>query len=169
MLYEVITQGPTSFTGDFPDGTRWSVLVEEYVPPDISNMQLDGRHRITSYNVCYTKLLRLSTQRGLFGRRTGRRRALPVSALREDLRRDSRGDVPLSQPAGDPLRVITSYSIHYTKLYDSRRRPSKGSPARNGRPSRVRSGSPAGCDKGTSPRESRRRSSRNADTGSARR
>jgi prepilin-type N-terminal cleavage/methylation domain-containing protein len=27
-------QRPTVFTGDFEDGTRWSVHVEEYIPPD---------------------------------------------------------------------------------------------------------------------------------------
>jgi prepilin-type N-terminal cleavage/methylation domain-containing protein len=55
-LLDESIQGPTSFTGDFPDGTRWSVLVEEYVPPDISNMQLDGRQvvmpvKLLSYSV----------------------------------------------------------------------------------------------------------------------
>nr|WP_238995544.1 hypothetical protein [Streptomyces cyaneogriseus] len=58
--------------------------------------------RITSYNVCYTKLLR--------GGRT--------PPLRPDRR---------TAGAGHPLRagaerVITSYSIHYTKLYDRHRR-----------------------------------------------
>jgi prepilin-type N-terminal cleavage/methylation domain-containing protein len=43
-LLDESIQGPTRFTGDFEDGTRWSVLVEEYVPPDILNLQSDGRH-----------------------------------------------------------------------------------------------------------------------------
>ena len=52
--------------------------------------------RITSYNVCYTKLLRLDQHRGC-----------------------QRG--PVQGPGGGRLAgvdVITSYSIHYTKLYD---------------------------------------------------
>jgi prepilin-type N-terminal cleavage/methylation domain-containing protein len=32
LLDEAI-QGPITFTGDFEDGTRWQVIVEEYVPP----------------------------------------------------------------------------------------------------------------------------------------
>ena len=48
--------------------------------------------RITSYNVCYTKLLREKTLRA---------------------------KIDMTHPN---LVVITSYSIHYTKLYDARRR-----------------------------------------------
>ena len=51
--------------------------------------------RITSYNVCYTKLLR--------------------SPKREKGREDSRGSGGHSGLQGG---VITSYSIHYTKLYE---------------------------------------------------
>ncbi len=42
-LLDESIQGPTSFTGDFEDGTRWSVLVEDYVLPNIPNLQPDGR------------------------------------------------------------------------------------------------------------------------------
>lgn len=42
-LLDESIQGPTSFTGDFEDGTRWSVLVEDYVNPDIPNLLPDGR------------------------------------------------------------------------------------------------------------------------------
>jgi prepilin-type N-terminal cleavage/methylation domain-containing protein len=42
-LLDESIQDPTSFTGDFEDGTRWSVLVEDYVPPDIPNLLPDGR------------------------------------------------------------------------------------------------------------------------------
>ena len=66
------------------------VLVAERDPPTV------GRPRITSYNVCYTKLLR-SLRRSRADRRPN------VRAGR--LRRGAR-------------TVITSYSIHYTKLYD---------------------------------------------------
>ena len=41
-LLDESIQGPTSFTGDFEDGTRWSVVVEEYVPPDMPDPQLPG-------------------------------------------------------------------------------------------------------------------------------
>jgi len=34
-LLDQSIQQPTTFTGDFEDGTRWSVRVEEYVPPEI--------------------------------------------------------------------------------------------------------------------------------------
>ena len=57
--------------------------------------------RITSYNVCYTKLLRLSP--------------VGVGALHE------RGDPGLQAKGHErenTRRVITSYSIHYTKLYE---------------------------------------------------
>ena len=53
-----------------------------------------GISRITSYNVCYTKLLR-------YRHSWHRYRVLPRN-------------LPLSY-----RHVITSYSIHYTKLYDS--------------------------------------------------
>ena len=55
-LLDESIQGPTSFTGDFEDGTRWSVSVEEYVPSDISDMQLGGRQvtlpvKLLSYSI----------------------------------------------------------------------------------------------------------------------
>ena len=53
--------------------------------------------RITSYNVCYTKLLRDSSHRRVGGRRQEATHA-----------------------------VITSYSIHYTKLYEGARRHGGG-------------------------------------------
>ena len=91
--------------------------------------------RITSYNVCYTKLLR-----NLFARLEkedllSKRRSIFVYSLRW-------AAVPLAAaaalalfllPSREPVRdlsptalrppqvVITSYSIHYTKLYDHRR------------------------------------------------
>ena len=56
-------------------------------------------YRITSYNVCYTKLLRY-----LIAISTGFVLAGPV------------GEFAVVGRAGG--NVITSYSIHYTKLYD---------------------------------------------------
>lgn len=38
LLDEAI-QGPTTFSGDFEDGTRWSVRVEEYEPPDAPELR----------------------------------------------------------------------------------------------------------------------------------
>ena len=56
--------------------------------------------RITSYNVCYTKLLRL------FIHTTQCHCVIKLSLIKK-------------------RTVITSYSIHYTKLYDAKRRPSR--------------------------------------------
>ena len=56
-----------------------------------------GQHRITSYNVCYTKLLRLCPPAGNDPSRYQTRQY-------------------------HAQHVITSYSIHYTKLYDSTHR-----------------------------------------------
>ena len=61
--------------------------------------------RITSYNVCYTKLLRsfvYMSDAYLFAAPRETRNALSSSYMTVDTR-----------------PVITSYSIHYTKLYDS--------------------------------------------------
>ena len=66
--------------------------------------------RITSYNVCYTKLLR------------ARRRAQFHAVLAEGERGVARcslarGNLGTGRVRGR-LLVITSYSIHYTKLYE---------------------------------------------------
>ena len=79
--------------------------------------------RITSYNVCYTKLLRDLTDRayasGLFAivgpsgaGKTTVLDAICLALYGKTPRIDSISD------AHDELIVITSYSIHYTKLYD---------------------------------------------------
>ena len=68
--------------------------------------------RITSYNVCYTKLLRLP----------------PFQWPRQGRYREARKSRPLQQNARQPPHVITSYSIHYTKLYECARRMLIGSP-----------------------------------------
>ena len=82
-------------------------------------------HRITSYNVCYTKLLRgdlgLDPVRRAPGDREGDARA---RRLRRDLRRSRFEPAPGPAPEIASLHenlggvVITSYSIHYTKLYE---------------------------------------------------
>ena len=77
-------------------------------------------NRITSYNVCYTKLLRIvpadSWSTALQLIRAGKIDVLPAAMVS-----DNRLEF-LSFT--EPYVVITSYSIHYTKLYDvgSRRR-----------------------------------------------
>jgi len=40
LLDDSIRQ-PTTFNGDFEDGTRWTVRVEEYVPPDLQTQTLE--------------------------------------------------------------------------------------------------------------------------------
>ena len=81
-------------------------------------------HRITSYNVCYTKLLRgegspfreKPAPRAV--RRVGVQAALPHAPLaRQERRGGSRRMGPC--PGAVFGSVITSYSIHYTKLYES--------------------------------------------------
>ena len=85
------------------------VAGEEALEADVEDVGLDleaGEEgaleaRITSYNVCYTKLLRL--------RLAGGRAAQALQGHRQVAGKNRRG----------PTRgVITSYSIHYTKLYD---------------------------------------------------
>ena len=65
--------------------------------------------RITSYNVCYTKLLRPRTLKRLLAEHGPDWPARVLAAVRE------------GQPFAEAFRaatVITSYSIHYTKLYE---------------------------------------------------
>ena len=71
-------------------------------------------HRITSYNVCYTKLLR--------GRHARRRRDLGKGEGLGQMRLDELDALILTFLPDDlgtgVALVITSYSIHYTKLYE---------------------------------------------------
>ena len=72
--------------------------------------------RITSYNVCYTKLLRIKESRLVQIREAPATeyelRAIAQECL-ERAKRHPDGFVEVEMPG-----VITSYSIHYTKLYD---------------------------------------------------
>ena len=63
--------------------------------------------RITSYNVCYTKLLRFIIEEGVED----------VHSQVEFLLTQELGDLGKKIHSGRS-RVITSYSIHYTKLYE---------------------------------------------------
>ena len=85
--------------------------------------------RITSYNVCYTKLLRVTVELDWRVGKDAPRGAVEVDGV--DVRRwhlpTLRRGIGLVLQVGSPLEkvgrkrmpVITSYSIHYTKLYDS--------------------------------------------------
>ena len=86
------------------DGGSVRVEGQEVHDPDLDKLKLRRKVgiRITSYNVCYTKLLR-------FRRVRGRRRSARAVPGRRRGRRGSHA----------PRRVITSYSIHYTKLYET--------------------------------------------------
>ena len=70
--------------------------------------------RITSYNVCYTKLLRVVYGVGLSVRDDIRSTITTTSLLTTSDKAYSKVDLNSSTAS-----VITSYSIHYTKLYDT--------------------------------------------------
>ena len=102
---------------------------------------MGGGRRITSYNVCYTKLLRIASAADLDAIDPG---LLPGILKRARFGYDGKGQARVA--TGDDVRsafhamgaepcvleglvdlacevsavvaVITSYSIHYTKLYD---------------------------------------------------
>ena len=74
-----------------------------------------AERRITSYNVCYTKLLRIF----ITGVSTGFGRSLAAHALSEGHR--VVGTLRKADACAAFEAVITSYSIHYTKLYEGKR------------------------------------------------
>ena len=78
--------------------------------------------RITSYNVCYTKLLRPDPRPVYLPSRIGFRKLVHAHRLHETgLHLLQHGALDRSQLFAEDLAVITSYSIHYTKLYEERR------------------------------------------------
>ena len=143
MLYEVITQviGALRY---YLDSSIWESSITDSsennfcFPFKLANLNVSDvfnpfyfKNRITSYNVCYTKLLRylLRQEKAYYSTSTiferffsGSKRP-PISV--ED-RKALKGDLPwrvfvviarhLYQYS---LDVITSYSIHYTKLYEA--------------------------------------------------
>ena len=77
--------------------------------PKNGNAKHDNADRITSYNVCYTKLLRPILVLLLMS-------LLPVTAAAGTSYQDELIDQARANHLAE--RVITSYSIHYTKLYE---------------------------------------------------
>ena len=67
--------------------------------------------RITSYNVCYTKLLRPAAKKRATAFGSYKNPAVVVKDISE---KNMYVTLPQSM-----IIVITSYSIHYTKLYDN--------------------------------------------------
>ena len=92
----------------------------------ITSMSLENR--ITSYNVCYTKLLRILQTTKLYNEND---EVLSVieqfGRLTDELRSNTMSIrmVPIGTTFSSFKRlvVITSYSIHYTKLYDREEGP----------------------------------------------
>ena len=75
------------------------------------------KSRITSYNVCYTKLLRAAGEAIAAFALSEPEAGSDVAALTTTARRD--GDGWLLNGTKTWI-VITSYSIHHTKLYDGK-------------------------------------------------
>ena len=78
------------------------------VSPSYTLMRIVAR--ITSYNVCYTKLLRIAPGKLLFKNLIRRIQRVKAFLIHTEI--DFKFVV-------SSHGVITSYSIHYTKLYDS--------------------------------------------------
>ena len=80
---------------------------------------------ITSYSIHYTKLYEVFCYRDVFGFRTDKRKAYRIGyAISKDGQNWIRKDEGLNLDVGINEEwdsdVITSYSIHYTKLYEFR-------------------------------------------------
>ena len=101
MLYEVITHLPTCLV------VQETVVIAVHLKGQVIGMQ--EQPRITSYNVCYTKLLR--TYASLRQQISFYKNPNTITDLLNLV------EVVGRKKDSNPL-VITSYSIHYTKLYD---------------------------------------------------
>ena len=112
MLYEVITQcrAGQRRRGRRPAGH--AVAGERrHRRRHPARCRRDLAFRITSYNVCYTKLLRAD-----FSYYTNR--VVPfIKSIGIIPKYLSAREIRIEQET-EPIIVITSYSIHYTKLYE---------------------------------------------------
>ena len=101
-----------------PEVPAEDLIWQDPVPPVthelVNDQDIAALNRITSYNVCYTKLLRRNP--GIFKgfHVVGRNKYIVIA-------NQQKSPISLWQQ-GKRNIVITSYSIHYTKLYDSVRR-----------------------------------------------
>ena len=126
---------PVSSINRRVDGEEVSAVFSRYGITMVAEKMEDDKiveDRITSYNVCYTKLLRASPQggerRGDAQRGIGNRQAdgllAEIEAEQPCARRQDRGDLGQADDRHaadlDGGCVITSYSIHYTKLSKGR-------------------------------------------------
>ena len=101
------------------------------MPSSISAISF-SRNRITSYNVCYTKLLRIHESmeflhiKSTFGIAISQNRS--GYEKRPGFPAFFRFIAPETRLRPSPRRVITSYSIHYTKLYEKESRRRRSTP-----------------------------------------
>ena len=92
------------------DASGYLLLISGLLKPDTGSITFDGKridgqqphHRITSYNVCYTKLLR-----------TAIRDNNPVIFFEDKMMYQLKGPVPEEEYT---IPRITSYNVCYTKL-----------------------------------------------------
>ena len=106
------------------NSTEWFENVKRYTAFEAEQFAyglLTRSHRITSYNVCYTKLLRQHHERGPHPDPARHQQRPPCciplwcQPTRGAAGRDSQRSVRRRRRR---ILVITSYSIHYTKLYE---------------------------------------------------
>ena len=123
MLYEVITFYEVSrfLAHEFAphtDESKEKILLSQKALQNLSDIlevlttTIAQTHRITSYNVCYTKLLRPNRLRRM--RQNFLKRLMPLISPCCSVCSERTMHWWIRLP---PI-VITSYSIHYTKLYE---------------------------------------------------
>ena len=105
MLYEVITELDALVTTRRA-AQKHHFALQRRVALECGQQRLRDEARITSYNVCYTKLLReaITPQSGPLSW------SVPLWLLLL---------IDTGESAFEGDCVITSYSIHYTKLYEA--------------------------------------------------
>ena len=116
MLYEVITHNRSN-TGEFLRISDNIIIYDKRqqysIRKPMGNIEHPAkriRHRITSYNVCYTKLLRVI--------HANCRELKNLNPLPDVIYLDPMYPHRSKSALVKKEIVITSYSIHYTKLYD---------------------------------------------------